>query len=41
MKYAYSFDQDEYTGQFDSFDEAYRGSLHDHHSELFCEGRTE
>lgn len=23
MKYAYSFDQDEYTGQFDSFDEAY------------------
>jgi len=23
MKYSYSFDQDEYTGQFDSFDEAY------------------
>lgn len=23
MKYAYSFDQDEYTGSFDSFDEAY------------------
>lgn len=22
MKYSYSFDQDEYTGQFDSFDEA-------------------